>query len=137
MSDPDKLSPPPAQGWRLESDWAGLDPEREGVTYSASKLKKLAEQLAEEFAKFAGDKPGSVNDLDVKANLVGMKVAVEQIKRWEGGQTFVATLQNGHKEFTEAYREVAEKTRIAIELINAGAGNYERVDIANVGTKDV
>lgn len=137
MSDPDKLSPPPAQGWHLESDWAGLDPEREGVTYSASKLKKLAEQLTDEFAKFVGDKPGSVNDLDVKANLLGMKMAVEQIKRWEGGQTFVATVQNGHKEFTEAYREIAEKTRIAIELINAGAGNYERVDIANVGTKDV
>ncbi|WP_433512522.1 hypothetical protein ACQP2T_53830 [Nonomuraea sp. CA-143628] len=137
MSDPDKLSPPPAQGWRLESDWAGLDPEREGVTYSASKLEKLAKELEGEFTKFVGDKPGSVNDLDMKANLLSMKVAVDQIKRWEGGQTFVATVQNGHKEFTEAYREIAEKTRIAIELINAGAGIYKRVDAAHGGTKDI
>ena len=136
MSDPDKLSPPPAQGWHLESDWAGLDPQREDVTYSASKLKKLAEQLTDEFAKFSGEKPGSVNDLDMKANLIGLKATVDQVKRWDGGQAFVETVQRGHKEFTEVYREVVEKTRIAIELINAGAGNYERVDLANLGNKE-
>lgn len=137
MSDPDKLSPPPAQGWHLESDWAGLDAGRDGVTYSASKLKKLAEQLKDEYAKFVGDKPGSVTDLDAKANLLGMKVVVEQVKRWDGGQAFVETVERGHKEFTEVYREVVEKTRIAIELINAGAGNYESVDVTNAGQKEV
>jgi short-subunit dehydrogenase len=132
VADPDKLSPP-NQGWHLEQDWAGLNPDRDGVTYSASKLKKLGEQLNEELVKLTGMKAGSLNDFTVKADLSDLKILFDDVERWNGGHAFMATVQQGHKEFSEVYQEIIDKLQIAIALVNAGAGIYNGVDYANLG----
>ncbi|MEV0148086.1 MULTISPECIES: hypothetical protein [unclassified Nonomuraea] len=111
--------------------WPGLDADHELLEHPEDPKKKfqeLADQLTAELTALTGMKPGSLQDVQSKANLDNLRYQVKEIKRWDGGTVFVETAQKGQEQLTEIYGQVNDKLRIAIGLILAGGGIYKTAD---------
>jgi len=131
-------------GWKLEQSWPGLEADRDGVEYSPSKLVKIANDLWAKYPEVSGIDPtgkrtgatgataGSHPDVDQhRFALDAFATQLEGVRNWPGGQTFAGALRQSHDELSKVYREVNEKLAIAFQLIDVGAGNYERANVAN------
>lgn len=132
MAEPEETRPDGTPVWRLAT-WHGLEAERDGVTYDADKLRKLAEDLDALLEKMTGRGAGSLSDLMAHTDFTDFKMAVEGVSRWPGGQVFAEALQRGHDEFTKVYQELITKLQIARGMVAAGAGIYGGADKANNG----
>lgn len=130
MADPEQNQPAPA-GWHLEKNWPGLVADRDGVTYTPSKLVNLAKDLNTQLTGLTNSTQGSLADLQMYGNLSYLASIFKDVKRWEGGDEFAAAITNAHTETTKIYQEIIEKLTIAVGLINAGAGNYQNANLAN------
>ncbi|NUW40969.1 hypothetical protein [Nonomuraea rhodomycinica] len=111
--------------------WPGLDADRDGVEHPEDPKKKfqeLADQLTAELTALTGGKPGSLPDVQAKADLSSLRYQFKQVKRWDGGKVFLDTSQRGQEQLTEIYTQVNEKLRIAIDLILFGGGIYDKAN---------
>ncbi|MGI5283930.1 hypothetical protein ACQEVF_11415 [Nonomuraea polychroma] len=119
------------------SDWPGLEPERDGVTYDAQKILNIAGELREVMKPVTGEgygeRLGSINDLSVRGSLSALRTHLQSIDRWEAGKSFNTTLASSHQEFLNVYEDVLENFAIAIALVEAGAGTYLATNAANEG----
>ncbi|MCK2221287.1 hypothetical protein MF672_046915 [Actinomadura sp. ATCC 31491] len=118
-------------------NWPGLEAERDGVTYDATKIANIAEALREAMKPINGggygEYQGSIQDLSINGSLSDVRQHLQSIDRWEAGKTFAATLTQAHREFLNVYQEVLENFSIAIALVEAGAGVYKTTNAANEG----
>ncbi|TDD31034.1 hypothetical protein E1286_45435 [Nonomuraea terrae] len=117
-------------------NWPGLDAERDGVTYSAQKIKSVASALREELKPFEGqgtDGRGSVEDLTSYGGVNQLRTQLQTISNWEGGRLFSESLGRSHQEFLDVYRRVIINFQTAIALIETGAGVYGTTNTANEG----
>ncbi|MGW4797527.1 hypothetical protein ACWEPC_34415 [Nonomuraea sp. NPDC004297] len=120
------------------ANWPGLEPERDGVTYSAEKILNVAEELREVMKPISGEgsrssRQGSLNDLAAYGDLSDVRRHLLSIDDWPGGATFGDTLRQSYDEFMAVYEEVLENFGTAIALVEAGAGNYQATNGANEG----
>ncbi|NRQ39073.1 hypothetical protein HII36_45715 [Nonomuraea sp. NN258] len=136
MAEPEE---PAVEGWHLDSKWFGLEAERDGVTYNAKKIAASANVLREALKAFNGQGEessggrGSIEDLTEYGTLADLRMKLQGVARWEGGQLFAKALEKSHQEFLEAYQDVLRNFEIAIALVDAGAGNYSKASAANEG----
>ncbi|NUW30215.1 hypothetical protein HTZ77_02050 [Nonomuraea sp. SMC257] len=111
--------------------WPGLDADRDGVEHPEdpkTKFQGLADRLTAELTALTGMKPGSVSDVQAKADLSSLRYEFKQVKRWDGGKVFLDTAQKGQEQLTDIYTQVNEKLRIAIDLILVGGGIYDKAN---------
>lgn len=144
-------------GWHLEQSWPGLQAQRDGVTYSASTLTKIAEELQTLMNSLSGSTasgqpspsggvPGSLPHLQSDGNLTylatnmfgareadapELKLQGDTLRDWAGGRTFGQALISGHNEMSTIYQQVIEKLQVAIALVQEGAANYKGANQAN------
>ncbi|GAA3615705.1 hypothetical protein GCM10022419_121240 [Nonomuraea rosea] len=139
-------------GWHLEQHWPGLVADRDEVMYDPKLLGNVADALHKKLSELTGvpaitseaserttvttDSPAQGSLPDVEQHRYTLDIfasQLEDVKKWEGGDTFAAALRQGHAELTKVYKEVNEKLAIAFALIDAGAGNYRHANVANEG----
>jgi hypothetical protein len=119
------------EGWYLEPRWPGLEAERDGVTFDADKLKKVAQDLEKKLKIFDGSKPGSLAHLMANTDLSDQRAIVRSIERWPGGHAFFDTLKTANVEFPDVYSQIVTRLRVAIALVQAGAGIYGGADTSS------
>ncbi|WP_113702591.1 hypothetical protein [Nonomuraea lactucae] len=117
-----------------------MDAERDNVKYPENpreRFDQLATLLEDELKDLVGQKKGSLNDLTVNGSLASFEAQVKRIARWEGGRSFTGTVRLGHDELTDIYAQVNEKFRIAIALVRAGGGGYQKTDNSTFGNPTI
>lgn len=119
-------------------DWPGLEAERDGVGYDATKISNIAEALREIVKPLKGggygEHKGSIQDLSVNALLSDVRQQLRSVSRWPGGEQFATTLETSHRTFLDLYEDILTNFETAIQLVEAGAGGYRVTDAANQGT---
>ncbi|TMR96084.1 hypothetical protein [Nonomuraea basaltis] len=118
------------------SDWPGLEPERDGVTYDAKKIANIAGELRDVMEPIGGggysQRQGSIQDLSMYGSLADVRQHLLSISNWDGN-VLGNTLSTSHQEFLSVYEDVLENFGTAIALVDAGAGNYQITNVANEG----
>lgn len=118
-------------------NWPGLEAERDGVGYDATKIANIAEELREILKPLNGggygENRGSIQDLNVNGSLADVRRQLRNVDRWPGGEQFATTLEKAYETFLDVYEDVLENFSTAISLVEAGAGDYRMTDAANHG----
>ncbi|WP_214320868.1 hypothetical protein [Nonomuraea sediminis] len=106
-----------------EKDWPGLNPKPDQITYSASKLKKIAADLAADLERLGGNKAGSLQDFTKYA-------VVPTIMDNEAGSVkdFFDSVAGGSEGFRTIYSNVVAQYQNAILLMLEGAKGFHTLD---------
>lgn len=118
-------------------NWPGLDADRDGVEYDATKIANIAEALRDIMKPLIGsgygESLGSIQDLSANGSLPMVRTQLRSIERFDGGDSLATTLETAHQELLNVYEDVLENFSTAIALVEAGAGTYRMTNIANQG----
>ncbi|WP_406312487.1 hypothetical protein OHA77_28465 [Streptosporangium sp. NBC_01639] len=116
------------------ASWPGLDPKPDEIEHEPIKLRNLAIELQTMLTRLQGSETGSLSDVTMRTTVMPLPTVTED---WPAGKFLFETLENGNKEFTKVYQEIIDKLTAAIALVQAGAGIYDGVGLANGGKEQV
>lgn len=106
-----------------EKDWPGLDPKPDQITYSASKLKNIAVDLAGDLEVLTGNRAGSLQDF-TKYAVVPMIMDDEATSV----KDFFDSVAGGTEGFRTIYGKAIDQYRNAIGLMLAGAKDFDALN---------
>ncbi|MFI6596320.1 hypothetical protein ACIBHX_08730 [Nonomuraea sp. NPDC050536] len=116
-----------------EKDWPGLDPKPDQITYSASKLKNIAIDLARDYDVLTGTKAGSLQDFQLNSYVP--KVVMDDEAK--AVKAFFDAVAGGNEGFRTIYGKVVDQYRNAIGLLLAGAKDFDSLNQLMGGTSIV